>query len=485
MCYAISMKRFYLLFVFSLLNVICFAQKDLFDLKSAQSSVYAKYVGGKEIINKNSSWRLNPASVAKLFTTAAALDTFGPDYTFSTEIYYSGKIKGNTLEGDIYIVGGGDPTLASKYFDKSLEDVTSSWVRALEMQGIKKIEGNIYGDNTLFKDNTLPVYTTYQNIGNYFAAPADALTIKDNSFTLYFEPSVSEGALGKIAKIEPEECVIPIEVKAYHTNKISREDSYLNFVPLENKMVISGRLPLSDDPIEVFGAMTQPALFTAQYFKQKLIENGIKVKGKAVLGAKESYSQDNLICSQTSVPLREIVQRINKRSINLYADILLRHLGKGSAEEGTKEIKKYLSKMGVDSSSTTLYDGSGLARADLTTCKTIVNLLEKVSEQSYSQDFSDSLSLVGSSLDMGNMSKRMKNTLAAGNAKIKTGSIDGVRAHAGYINDKEGHQIAFCIISNNFEISKSEIDTLHEEIILSLASLNKKFLKPSKRTNKK
>lgn len=485
MCYAISMKRFCLILFFSFLTLFSFAGEKLFDLKTAQSSVYAKYVGGNEILSKHSAWRLNPASVSKLFTTAAALDTFGPDYTFSTEIYYSGKIKGSTLKGDIYIVGGGDPTLASKYFDKSLDDITLSWVRALQVQGIKKIDGNIYADNTLFKDNTLPVYSTYRNIGNYFAAPADALTIKDNSFTVYFEPSLTEGALGKIAKIEPQECAVPMEVKSYHTSKVSREDTYLNFVPLENKMIVSGRLPLSNDRVEVFGAMATPALFTAQYFKQKLTENGIKVKGKALLGSKKNYSQDNLICAQSSFPLKEIIQRINKKSINLYADILLRHLGKGTAREGALAVKKYLDKIGVDSSSTSLYDGSGLARADLTTCKTIVSLLEKISKQSYSNEFINSLSQAGNSQDIGNVSKRMQNTLAAGNARIKTGSIDGVRAHAGYLNDKAGRQIAFCIISNNFEISKTEIDTLHEEIILSLASLDNKSSKQGKHVNKK
>lgn len=473
MCYAISMKKFYLLFVFIFLPILSVAGEDLFNLKSAQSSVYAKYIGGKEILNKNSSWRLNVASVAKLFTTAAALDTFGADYTFSTKIYIDGKIKNKTLKGDVYIVGGGDPTLASKYFDKSLDDITSSWVRALQVQGIEKIEGNIYSDNTLFQDNILPVYTTYQNIGNYFAAPADALTIKDNSFTLYFEPSLVEGSLGKIAKIEPQEYFVPLEVKAYHTNKVSREDTYLNFVPLENKMLISGKIPLSDDRVEVLGAMANPALFAAQYFKLRLEESGIKVKGKAVLGSKEDYTQNNLIYVQISAPLKEIVQKTNKRSINLYADILLRHLGKGSAEEGVLAIKNYLTKMGIGNASTALYDGSGLARANLTTCKTIVDLLEKISKQPYRKDFANSLPIVGDRQDIGNMAGRMQNTLAAGNAKIKTGSMDGVRAHAGYVNDKAGRQIAFCIISNNFEKSKAEIDTLHEDIILSLASLDK------------
>ena len=481
MCYAINMKRFYLFFVFSCFALTSFAGETLLDLQNAQSSIYAKYIGGKEIINKNSLWRLNAASVAKLFTTAAALDLLGPDYTFATELYFSGKIKGNTLKGDIYIVGGGDPTLASRYFDKSLEDIILSFVKAVKIQGIEKIDGNIYADNTLFKDNILPVYTTYQNIGNYFAAPADALTIKDNSFTIYFEPSLKEGALGKIAKTEPKEYALPIEVKAYHTSKVLREDTYLNFIPLENKMLISGKLPLTDDRTEVFGAMAKPALFTAQYFKLGLEENGVKVKGKALLGSKQNYTQDNLIYAQISYPLEEIIKRTNKRSVNLYADILLRHLGEGSAEDGVMALKNYLDKLGIDSSATTLYDGSGLARANLTTCKTIVSLLEAVLKQPYAVKFINSLSLVGDSSDGGNMARRMQNTLAEGNARIKTGSIDGVRAHAGYIKDKAGQQIAFCIISNNFDISKSEIDTLHEEIILSLASLDK----TGKHANKK
>lgn len=473
MCYPIIMKRFYLLFVFCFCALFLNAGEKLFDLEGATSSVYAKYIDGDIVLDKNSSLRLNAASVGKLFTTAAALDTFGPDYTFETKIYFSGIKKGKKLKGDIFIVGGGDPTLASKYFDQTLEQLVLSWVEELKKQGITKITGNIFADNTLFKEPLLPVYTTYQNIGNYFAAPADALTIKDNNFAIYFEPSSEEGALGKIAKIIPNEYMVPIEIKAYYTSEVSREDAYLNFIPLQNKMLITGRLPLTEKRTEVLGAMANPALFAAEYFKIKLTQNGIKVKGNAALGSKENYLQDTLLYTQTSAPLKEIVQKTNKRSVNLYADILLRHLGQGSTKEGALVVKDYLNKIGVDNSSTKIYDGSGLARSNLTTCKTIVNLLENITRQPYAQDFIDSLSIAGDSQDIGNMSSRMQNTLAAGNARVKTGSVEGVRAHAGYIKDKQNRQMAFCIISNNFDIPREQIDALHEEIILSLASLNK------------
>jgi D-alanyl-D-alanine carboxypeptidase, serine-type, PBP4 family len=482
MCYPISMKRFYLFFIFTFLGVLTFAQDKLFALEGAQSSVYAKYIDGEVVLDKNSSWRLNPASIVKLFTTAAALDTFGPDYTFETKIYFSGIRKGNKIKGDIYIVGGGDPSLASKYFDKSIEQVALSWVDALKKQGITTITGNIYGDNTLFKDNTLPIHTTYQNIGNYFAAPSDALTIKDNNFSVYFEPSGEEGEIGKIAKISPQEYEVPIEVKAYYTSQVSREDTYLNFVPLSEKMQIRGRLPLTKQKTEVLGAIASPALFTAKFFKAKLMENGIKVKGKALVGSSDNYLPENLLYTHLSAPLKEIVQKTNKRSLNLYADILLRHLGKGSAEEGIDAIKSYLEKMGIDSTDTNLFDGSGLARSNSTTCKTIVSLLEQVQKQPYGQDFIESLSVVGDENDIGNMSNRMKDTLAVGKARVKTGSIEGVRAHAGYVQDRQNKLIAFCVISNNFTLSRAEIDALQEEIILSLASLNKKA---DKRTNKK
>lgn len=482
MCYPISMKKFYLFFTFVFLSVFSFAQDKLFALEGVQSSAYAKYIDGDEILDKNSSLRLSPASVAKLFTTAAALDTFGPDHTFETKIYFNGRRKGSKIKGDIYIVGSGDPSLASKYFEKSIEDIFSSWAKALKEQGITKITGNIYADNTLFKDDTLPVYTTYQNIGNYFAAPADALTVKDNNFSVYFEPSSSEGSLGKIAQIFPQEYNIPIEVKAYHTEEVSREDTYLNFVPLSEKMLITGRLPLTNKKIEVLGAMANPALFAAQYFKIKLQENGIKVKGKASIASQEKYLPENLLYTNISVPLKDIIQKTNKRSLNLYADILLRHLGKGNVKEGFLNVKTYLDRIGVDSQNINLYDGSGLARSNYTTCKTIVSLLEAVFKQPYGEDFIESLSVVGDENDIGNMATRMQNTLAAGKARVKTGFIDGVRAHAGYIEDKQNKLVAFCIISNNFTLSRSEIDSLHEEIILSLASLDKKT---DKRVSKK
>ena len=144
--------------------------------------------------------------------------------------------------------------------------------------------------------------------------------------------------------------------------------------------------------------------------------------------------------------------------------------------------KGYLEKMGVDSTDTNLYDGSGLARSNSTTCKTIISLLEKVLQQPYAQDFFESLSVVGDENDIGNMANRMKDTLVAGKARVKTGSLDGVRAHAGYIEDKQNKLMAFCIISNNFTLPRAEIDALHEEIILSLTSLDKKA---DKRVNKK
>lgn len=482
MCYPISMKKFYLFFIFVFLTIFSFSQDKLFALEGAQSSVYAKYIEGDDILDKNSSLRLNSASVAKLFTTAATLDTFGPEYTFKTKIYFRGKRKGSKIKGDIYIVGGGDPSLASKYFEKSIDDIFSSWAKALKEQGITKITGNIYADNTLFKDNTLPLYTTYQNIGNYFAAPADALTVKDNNFSVYFEPSLEQGSLGKIAQIFPQEYNIPIEVKAYHTEEVLREDTYLNFIPLSEKMLITGRLPLSNNKTEVLGAMASPALFTAQYFKIKLQENGIKVKGKAYLGSQENYLPENLLYIHTSAPLKEIVQKTNKRSLNLYADILIRHIGKGDVKSGVFAVKEYLGKLNIDSQNTNLYDGSGLARSNYTTCKTIVSLLEAVLKQPYAQDFIDSLSVVGDESDIGNMATRMQNTPVAGKARVKTGSLEGVRAHAGYLLDKKDRQIAFCIISNNFALSRTEIDSLHEEIILFLASLDKKT---GKRVNKK
>lgn len=518
-------------------------------LKNGQFSFYAKYQNGGVIAQHKPHERLTPASVLKLYTTAAALDILGPKYRFNTKIYYSGALRGGKITGDLYIKGAGDPTLGSlrMYGVQGLDELISNWILQMKDMGITQINGGVYADNSIFGGVSLPWRTTYQNIGNYFAAPADGLNVRDNSYDIYFEPALApqdesiflkpqaflpalnedeeeeesgdnsseyrapdiealvssytaknenakdgkflsdakkaEGKTAKILKIEPQIKDFKIKNYAKYSSSVKNDNAYVNFAAGCFGAEIFGAIPITGRPTKIIAAMPEPALFLADYLKTKLQESGIEVIGQAALISPETYSDKTLLLTHTSPQLRDIVKYTNKRSFNLYADSLLRSLAAAASSEtaatsgaGVKEVKNFLTRLNVDNEDFEVFDGSGLSRDDLVSCKMTVDMLSSVLKKPYAKDFLDSLPLVGAREDMGNMARKMRHSAAAHNGLVKTGFLDRARAHAGYIKDAKGRQIIFCVISNNFHGPLKEVNALHEGFINSLADigLNKK-----------
>ena len=171
----------------------------------------------------------------------------------------------------------------------------------------------------------------------------------------------------------------------------------------------------------------------------------------------------------------------NKRSFNLYADTILRSLsayggGSGSAGEGVRKVKEFLESMEIDSSNFDVFDGSGLSRDDIIDCKMTVEMLEKVLEKPYGETFMHTLPVAGDPEDAGTMSRRLKYSSAAYGAFVKTGSLDRVRAVAGYTNDYAGRRIVFCSLVNNYYGRMRQVDEVHDAFISGLSDigLNKK-----------
>ena len=452
-------------------------------LKDAQFSAYAKYVGGEDIVSINPTMRLAPASVLKLFTTAAALDLLGPDFTFETKVYYDGEIKGKKLLGDVYIKGAGDPTLGSPRlaFVPDLPVLMESWVGQFKEAGINKIQGNIYADNSIFSGVMLPWRTSYQNIGNYYAAPSDGLSVRDNSYEIYFAPVSEDGAPAEILKTEPEMSNLSLQSRVKGLASLRSEDTFVNFVPASSEARILGAIPLSKNPVKISAAMPSPAAFMADYFRRSLEKNDIQVKGTALLKAPESYDDKKLLISYFSPPLKDIVAYTNKRSFNLYADTLIRVIsayneGSGSSGEGVRKVKEFLESLGIDTANFDVFDGSGLARDNIVDCKITVEMLEKVLDKPYGEVFLNSLPVAGDPDDNGTMSRRLRYSTAAFEAFVKTGSLDRVRAVAGYTKDHNGRRIAFCSIVNNYSGRMRGVDEVHDDFIgkLSDIGLNKK-----------
>ena len=161
-------------------------------LKNSIWSLHARYLNsGKEILNQNSNISLAPASNMKLFTSSAALEILGEDHTFTTKLYYDGTIDNSgSLNGNIYIVGGGDPTLGYDLVKCALplDELMLTWVKAINERGIKKINGNIFADALLYDEKSIPDKWEWIDIGNYYGASSTALTINNNLYFLYFPP---------------------------------------------------------------------------------------------------------------------------------------------------------------------------------------------------------------------------------------------------------------------------------------------------------
>ena len=248
-------------------------------LQGAQISYSAKYIGGKKLLSKNEKSLLVPASLLKLFTTATSLDILGADKTFETKIYLNGKQKGSRFIGDVFIVGAGDPTLGSARFKgvPILEELLKTWALVFKEAGIKKIKGNIYADNSLFSGVLLPWRTSYQNIGNYYAAPADALSARDNIYEIHFSSATAEDTQANVSKIIPQ--IQGLSFKSYVnvSTNTAINDVFANFAPERAGVNLIGAISPSPKEQKIFASIPNPALFLAQSFLQTLQDNDIDV----------------------------------------------------------------------------------------------------------------------------------------------------------------------------------------------------------------
>jgi len=449
-------------------------------LKNAQWALYAKYFdNGEEIIALNQTMSVSPASGLKIFTSSAALDILGEEYRFDTKLYYDGVISEGSLEGDIIIVGGGDPCLGSDAVKGSLnlEDLMQVWMRAIEDLGIVEIKGSILADELIYESNPIPDHWEWIDLGNYYAAPSSALSINDNLYYLYFKPSDTVGEIAEVLRTEPEIPGLNFTNYMNTGNEGSGDNGYIYAAPLQYDAALRGTIPAGPSEFSIKGSIPDPALFTAQYLSRSLKEHYINVSEEpGKITTRRKYNERNIVFVSVSPPLKDIVYIMNKRSNNIYTELLLKAIsykrsGLGSTSDGTKHVKSFLNDKSINTDGLLLYDGSGLSRANAITAKMMVDLLEANTESRYFKSFHNSLSVVGDPNDIGFYRNTGKGTAIEKKAWIKSGVITGVRSYSGYIENKSGRAIVFSFIANNFNGSGSEVSRIHRELMIKLAEL--------------
>lgn len=441
---------------------------------------YAAY-NDATIFSVQADTRFTPASTLKLLTTAAALETFGPHHRFETRLYaQTTPDEQGVLRGNLYLKGGADPTLGSTRVTggETWQTVAQKWARAVKQAGITRVEGDLIADESAFEGPSIPNKVNWENMGNYYAAPVSPLCFNDNLFEIRFKAQPRADKPAEVEKTVPQ--VPGLTLKSFVTTdgKSKKDNAYAYGAPNQYEMELYGTIPTNFTGFTIKAALPNSALFAAQALHNALRAEGIAVGGHAgTTRTAPDYTAMALLDTYQSPELKDIIVIVNKRSFNLYAEMLLRSLAlhagkKGSVQNGLDELYAFLKKNNLaDEKTAVLYDGSGLARDNLVTPKTLVNTLLFMSKSPNFSYYYNSLATPDDRGDLLLLRKFLKPQKRVQEVRVKGGTIDGVKALAGYTHDKDGRLIAFALIANNLASKDEALFRIHEDIIKRLLAL--------------
>jgi len=439
---------------------------------NASYGFYAKNLKTNQIVvNKNSDKLLTPASVQKLITTYIAIDKLGLNYTFKTNIYYSGNIDNGVLNGNLILKGSGDPSFGSNKMDSTsgFENIFNEFARFLKTKGINKINGNIYGDASYFDSKIAPPKWLWEDVGNYYGCAVSGLNFNENIFQLHVSTSLPGLPINvyETYPFLPEKYSIINKVIAGNVG--SGDKSFFYSTPFSNEIYYTGTLPPNKAEMFIKGAIPDPAEIAALQLKFALQRNGINVTGVAENAddANGFSAFNNLLYTFESKPLSDLVKRTNEQSINLYAESMLLTMGSlhntPNLDSSLSKFHQILYEKNINPKSLKFYDGSGMSPMNKISCKTVVNVLEIAYNSAYSDGFVSSLPLSGVN---GTVKKFLNNTRLQGKIRVKSGSMTGVRSYAGYYINAKNEPVAFCFMLNDFIEKDSVIIREIEQLFL-------------------
>jgi serine-type D-Ala-D-Ala carboxypeptidase/endopeptidase (penicillin-binding protein 4) len=471
----ISLLSFSSLCLFSQERSLKALLSDSAMMHASVSLCVADAENGEVLMDYNSIKSLNPASVMKLVTSAAALELLGPDYTFKTTIGYTGTINKHSgrLKGDIIIKGGGDPALGSKDFTDHYHDFQTNWIDAIKKTGIKKIDGRIITDDSYYDFQPVPTKWLWEDFGNYYGAGAYGLSVFDNTCDIHLIRS-SDNNNFVISGIEPAEYKVEFLNLLDTTGTIG---GYVFVAPYSISGWISGTIPGDNQDYILKGSIADPPLLLAKMMNDKLEASGINITGDPTtirLMQNKQTIEVNPISETISPPLSEIIKVQNHESVNLYAEHLIKELGvkyknKGSTAAGVKVIMEFLGNKGIKTDGMFIEDGSGLSPLNAINTKELVNLMYYMKSKSPSYPvYYSSLPEAGKE---GTLKNYFRDPVFDSRFSAKSGSMTRVRSYAGYLTTISGKSVIFSIIINNYSGPSiniiSDIEEIIKEIILN------------------
>ena len=403
-------------------------------LKGAAWGACIQKMDGTVIAARQGGVRLTPASNLKLITTGSALHAFGADYRFETRVGYTGRIEEGTLKGDVYLIGGGDPTIGVKDSIALKPDALFwKWKNLLKSAGIQRIEGRILGDGRAWEGGLENTSWTYDDIGTYYGAGSDALSFYENAIDFYVS-ATEEGRPVRIQQVYPETPWMTIQNQTT-TGPAGTGNSLVLFTTDLSKSgtwrgtFAVGRKPKTEHAANKYGAMT-----CAYYFWKYLKNTGFEVDGG--YGVPDTDQQPAVLGKTLSPPLSDIARFTNWRSDNFYAESLFRLMGEkasGIAVYDSCRVAEaeVLESLGLDPASVRLEDGSGLSRRSAVSPAFFCDFLRAMQGSPAAGAFLGSLPALGE----GTLRTLLPNHPSCSRIRLKSGSMEGILCYSGYLLD--------------------------------------------------
>jgi D-alanyl-D-alanine carboxypeptidase/D-alanyl-D-alanine-endopeptidase (penicillin-binding protein 4) len=443
---------------------------------------------GRIMYEENAGKLLMPASNMKIYTVAAALDRLTPDFRYTTSVYANARPDATgTVRGDLLVYGRGDPTFAASFSDgdyyKAIDDLAARIVAG----GVKRIEGNLVGDESYFTGPPLGFGWEWDDLQSADGAEVTALSVNNNALDVFVRPGASVGAPATVTT-GPVTSVVKIVNQLTTGPRGTRRDVTVIRPLGQNVLEVSGSVPLNDMATTDKGyvgsfAITHPALLFVDLLRTALGQRGVVLTGQ--IQTVDARARGPLplqisslveITSVQSQPLSVIAAQTLKPSQNLYAELILRTLGRVAGtvdpkvitvDAGIEVVKAFLRDAGIGPREIVMTDGSGLSRHNLITADATLRLLIHMSRHRFASAFREALPVAG--ID-GTLKNRFKGTPAAGNLRAKTGTIDTVATLSGYVTSAAGERLAFSILLNHYPEAPNERRFYLDAIAVALAS---------------
>lgn len=401
----------------------------------------------KKVINSyNENASLIPASTTKLLTTETAMSILGKDFQWTTQLEYSGQIdEQGVLNGNLYIVGSGDPSLGTgKAGASSYRELINDFTFSLKDLGIKKIKGDIILKTGIFKNNKntkLPANIVWKGEEKHYFLPAGNTNDTDPR---------QEKHLGKGGNLNKK-----FVYHSPYTNDLVHTDNFGGYF-------LTTKLP-------------DATFYLANNLKLNLSKNGIVTEGKVIdkSAPQGNYEERKKITAYQSPKLEDLVYFINQTSNNAMSEALLKTTGfyeKGdySLDTGRATVTKHLTKRTFDFQGFNFADGSGLSRSNVVTPISQVKFLSALMEEKHFDSYFKSLPIGGQT---GTLKSMFQNSDSYGQVFAKTGTLNRVKTLAGYIKTKSGKLLTFSLLINNYNGTVAQVKQKMETILAPIVEL--------------